>query len=93
MSDDKDLLDYLLIYSFLFLNEKVSNGNQVPKFSITNDISEVYSLPRNYECINDQKPLRVIINIDALQEDIEITDVKIQKEILEELIIATLSNS
>ncbi|POG82949.1 hypothetical protein GLOIN_2v1761403 [Rhizophagus irregularis DAOM 181602=DAOM 197198] len=68
MSDDKGSLDCLPIYSFLFPNEKGSNN-----------ISEVYGLPGIHECINRQKPLRAVIDIDALQEDMEVTGVKAQE--------------
>src|SRR5436190_16381695 len=47
-----------------------------PKFSVADDISEVYGLPGIHECINGQKPLRVVIDIDALQEDIEANGIK-----------------
>ncbi|RGB23582.1 hypothetical protein C1646_774278 [Rhizophagus diaphanus] len=87
MSNDKDSLDCLPIYSFLFSNEKGSSlyiaydrnevenklvikidqdADQVPKFSVADDISEVYGLPGIHECINGQKPLRPIIDIDAI---------------------------
>ncbi|RGB24670.1 hypothetical protein C1646_772765 [Rhizophagus diaphanus] len=59
MSDDKGSLDCLLIYSFLFPNEKGSN-----------DISKVYGLPGIHEYINGQKPLKVIIDIDTSWKDI-----------------------
>jgi len=36
------------------------------KFSIADNIFEVYDLPEIYECINGQKPLRTVIDIDAL---------------------------
>ncbi|PKY54157.1 hypothetical protein RhiirA4_472806 [Rhizophagus irregularis] len=55
------------------------DGDPAPKFSIANDISEVYGLPGIHECINGQKSLRAVIDIDALQEDIEITGVKAQE--------------
>ncbi|CAI2171778.1 15816_t:CDS:2 [Funneliformis geosporum] len=100
MSDDKGLLEYLPIYSFLFPNEKGSslynayNQDEVdnklvikidqdedcaPKFSVADDISEVYGLPEIHKCINDQNPLRAVINIDASQEDMEISGVKTQE--------------
>ncbi|PKY33686.1 hypothetical protein RhiirB3_452794 [Rhizophagus irregularis] len=78
MSDDKGSLDCLPIYSFLFPNEKGSNN-----------ISEVYGLPGIHECINGQKPLRAVIDIDALQEDMEVTGVKAQEDILKGLIVTT----
>ncbi|PKK46032.1 hypothetical protein RhiirC2_803846, partial [Rhizophagus irregularis] len=68
MSDEKGSLDDLPIYSFLFPNEKGSY-----------DISEVYGLPGIHECINGQKPLRAVIDIDASQEDMETTGVKAQE--------------
>src|ERR671927_298013 len=50
------------------------NGDHTPKFSVADDISEVYGLPGIHECINGQKPLRAVIDIDALQEDMETID-------------------
>ncbi|RGB22736.1 hypothetical protein C1646_677621 [Rhizophagus diaphanus] len=52
------------------------DGDCAPKFSIADDISEVYSLPGVHECINGQKPLRAVIDIDATQEDMEANGVK-----------------
>jgi hypothetical protein len=52
------------------------DGDRAPKFSIANDISEVYGLPRIHECINGQNLLRVVIDIDAIQEDMEANEVK-----------------
>ncbi|GBC16034.2 hypothetical protein GLOIN_2v1770575 [Rhizophagus irregularis DAOM 181602=DAOM 197198] len=49
------------------------DADHAPKFSVADDISEVYGLPGIHECINGQKPLRAVIDIDALQEDIEAT--------------------
>ncbi|CAI2189772.1 6496_t:CDS:2 [Funneliformis geosporum] len=55
------------------------DGDRAPKFSIADDISEVYNLLRIHECINGQKPLRAVIDIDASQEDMETSGVKAQK--------------
>ncbi|CAG8754097.1 2791_t:CDS:2, partial [Cetraspora pellucida] len=55
------------------------DANRAPKFSVANDISEVYSLPGIHECINGQKPLRAVINIDASKEDMETAGVKGQE--------------
>ncbi|CAI2174339.1 19043_t:CDS:2 [Funneliformis geosporum] len=55
MSNDKGSLEY---------------GDHAPKFSIADDISEVYGLPGIHESV---------IDIDASQEDMEITDVKMQE--------------
>src|SRR3954447_10102831 len=52
------------------------DGDRAPKFSVADDISEVYGLPGIHECINGQKPLRAVINIDASQEDMKTTGVK-----------------
>src|SRR5436190_14048055 len=100
ISDEKGLLEYLPIYSFLFSNEKGSSlynaydrdevedklvikidqdGDRAPKFSVADDISEVYGLPGIHECINGQKSLRAVIDIDASQEDMETTGVKVQE--------------
>jgi hypothetical protein len=55
------------------------DADYTPKFSVADDISEVYGLPGIHECINGQKPLRAIIDIDASQEDMEATGVKAQE--------------
>ena len=55
------------------------DGDRAPKFSVADDISEVYSLPEIHECINGQKSLRVVINIDVLQKDMETTGNKVQE--------------
>ena len=55
------------------------DADHAPKFSIADDISEVYGLPGIHECINGQKPLRAVIDIDASQEDMEATGVKAQE--------------
>src|SRR4051794_15140197 len=52
------------------------DGDHTPKFSVADDISEVYGLPRIHECINSQKPLRAVIDIDATQEDMKADGVK-----------------
>ncbi|RIA88594.1 hypothetical protein C1645_826112 [Glomus cerebriforme] len=51
----------------------------MPQFSVADDISEVYGLPGIHECINGQKPLRAVIDIDASQEDMEANSVKAQE--------------
>ena len=55
------------------------DGDRTPKFSVVDDISKVYGLPGIHECINGQKPLRAVIDIDASQEDMETTGVKAQE--------------
>ncbi|CAB4496294.1 unnamed protein product [Rhizophagus irregularis] len=55
------------------------DGDHAPKFSVADDISEVYGLPGIHECINRQKPLRAVIDIDASQKDMETADVKGQE--------------
>ncbi|RGB22792.1 hypothetical protein C1646_775524 [Rhizophagus diaphanus] len=55
------------------------DADHIPKFSITDDISEVYGLSGIHECINGQKPLRAMIDINASQEDMEVTGVKAQE--------------
>ncbi|GBB94832.1 hypothetical protein RclHR1_02420019 [Rhizophagus clarus] len=55
------------------------DGDHAPKFSVADDISEVYGLPGIHECINGQKPLRAVIDIDASQKDMETADVKGQE--------------
>ena len=100
MSDEKESLEYLPIYLFLFPNEKKSSlynaydqnkvkdklvikidqdGDHALKFSVADDISEVYGLLGIHECINGQKPLRAVIDIDASQGDMETTGVKAQE--------------
>ncbi|PKB97104.1 hypothetical protein RhiirA5_433720 [Rhizophagus irregularis] len=58
---------------------KIDQDDRAPKFSVADDISEVYGLPGIHECINGQKPLRAVIDIDASQEDMEVTGVKAQE--------------
>ncbi|CAB5193165.1 unnamed protein product [Rhizophagus irregularis] len=41
------------------------DADRTLKFSVADDISEVYGLPRIHECINGQKLLRPVIDIDA----------------------------
>ncbi|CAI2187373.1 6633_t:CDS:2, partial [Funneliformis geosporum] len=74
ISDDKgEVKDKLVI--------KIDqDDDHASKFSVADDISEVYSLSRIHECINGQKPLRAMINIDALEEDMEITVITISSD-------------
>src|SRR3954452_4647525 len=58
---------------------KIDQDDRAPKFSVADDISEVYGLPGIHECINGQKPLRAVIDIDASQEDMEANGVKAQE--------------
>ena len=58
---------------------KIDQDDRAPKFSVADDISEVYGLPRIHECINGQKPLRAVIDIDASKEDMETASVKGQE--------------
>ncbi|PKY34360.1 hypothetical protein RhiirB3_498303, partial [Rhizophagus irregularis] len=58
---------------------KIDQDNRAPKFSVADDISEVYGLPGIHECINGQKPLRAVIDIDASKEDMETASVKGQE--------------
>jgi len=46
------------------------------KFSVVDDILEVYSLPRIHECINGQKSLRAVIDINVTQKDMGADGVK-----------------
>jgi len=48
---------------------------QAPKFSVIDDISEIYGLPGIHECINGQRPLRAVIDIDASKEKMEAENV------------------
>ncbi|PKK61806.1 hypothetical protein RhiirC2_791256 [Rhizophagus irregularis] len=66
--DRDEVVDKLVI--------KIDQDDRAPKFSVVDDISEVYGLPGIHECINGQKPLRAVIDIDALQEDMEVDGVK-----------------
>ncbi|CAI2185292.1 14769_t:CDS:2, partial [Funneliformis geosporum] len=69
------------------------DGNHAPKFSVADDVSEVYSLPEIHKCVNGQKPLKAVIDIDASKEDVETASVKGQEEdILKGLVIATSSD-
>ncbi len=45
---------------------KIDQDDWAPKFSIADDILEVYGLSRIYEYINGQKSLRAVIDIDTL---------------------------
>jgi hypothetical protein len=58
---------------------KIDQDDQAPKFSVADDVSEVYGLPGIHECINGQKPLRAMIDIDASQKDMETSGVKAQE--------------
>ncbi|CAB4476471.1 unnamed protein product [Rhizophagus irregularis] len=58
---------------------KIDQDDRAPKFSVADDISEVYGLPGIHECINGQKPLRAVIDIDASKEDMETASVKGQE--------------
>ena len=55
------------------------DSDRALKFSVADDISEVYGLPGIHECINGQKPLRAVIDIDALQEDMKANRIKAQE--------------
>ncbi|PKC59544.1 hypothetical protein RhiirA1_469297 [Rhizophagus irregularis] len=72
---------------------KIDQDDRAPKFSVVDDISEVYGLAGIHECINGQKPLRAVIDIDVSQEDMETTGVKAWENILNGLVIATSSDS
>ncbi|GES86148.1 hypothetical protein GLOIN_2v1791232 [Rhizophagus clarus] len=50
---------------------KIDQDDRAPKFFVADDISEVYGLPGIHECINGQKPLRAVIDIDTSKEDME----------------------
>ncbi|GES95157.1 hypothetical protein GLOIN_2v1791232 [Rhizophagus clarus] len=58
---------------------KIDQDDRAPKFSVANDILEVYGLSGIHECINAQKPLRAVIDIDASKEDMETASVKGQE--------------
>jgi hypothetical protein len=58
---------------------KIDQDDRAPKFSVADDVSEVYGLPGIHECINGQKLLRAVIDIDASQEDMETSGVKAQE--------------
>jgi len=45
---------------------KINQDDRVSKFSIADDISKVYGLPRIYKYINGQKSLKAMIDIDTL---------------------------
>jgi len=48
---------------------------QAPKFSVIDNISEIHGLPGVHECINGQRPLRAVIDIDASKEKMEAENV------------------
>ncbi|RIB03003.1 hypothetical protein C2G38_2226291 [Gigaspora rosea] len=58
---------------------KIDQDDRAPKFSVADDIAEVYGLPGIHEYINGQTLLRAVIDIDASQEDMETTGVKAQE--------------
>ncbi|CAI2196150.1 13789_t:CDS:2, partial [Funneliformis geosporum] len=70
---------------------KIDQDDRAPKFSVADEISEVYGLPGIHECINGQKPLRAVIDIDATHDDMKANDVN-WEDILKELVIATSSD-
>jgi len=45
------------------------------KFSVVDDISEVYGISGIHECVNGQNPLRPVIDIDASKERMEAENV------------------
>ncbi len=55
---------------------KIDQNDRTPKFSVADDISEVYGLFRIHECINGQKPLKAVIDIDATHDDMKANGVK-----------------
>ncbi len=55
---------------------KIDQDDQALKFSITNDVLEVYSLLEIYECINNQKSLKAIININTIYDDMKANRIK-----------------
>ncbi|CAI2199005.1 10532_t:CDS:1, partial [Funneliformis geosporum] len=55
------------------------DGDRASKFSVADDISEVYGLPRIHKYINGQKPLRAVIDIDASKEDMKTASVMRQE--------------
>ncbi|CAG8727508.1 9260_t:CDS:2, partial [Gigaspora rosea] len=50
--------------------------SEYKKFLVVDDISEVYGVPEIHECINRQRLLRAVIDIDASQEDMKAKGVK-----------------
>ncbi|CAB4389189.1 unnamed protein product [Rhizophagus irregularis] len=67
------------------------DADHAPKFSVADDISEVYGLPGIHECINGQKPLRAVIYINASKEDMETASIKGRnwEDILKGLMVTT----
>ena len=73
----KKCLAYIMLITEMKQKIKIDqDANQVLKFSVADDISEVYGLPGIYECINGQKPLRPVIDIDTIHEDMKANGVK-----------------
>src|SRR5688500_11795220 len=60
---------------------KIDQDDQAPKFSVADNISEVYGLPGIHECINGQKPLRAVIDIDASKKDMETAGIAKRSEV------------
>ncbi|CAB4480434.1 hypothetical protein RhiirA5_412131 [Rhizophagus irregularis] len=52
------------------------DADRALKFSVADNISEVYGLPGIHKYINGQKPLRPVIDIDTTQGDMELNGVK-----------------
>ncbi|CAI2166408.1 15808_t:CDS:2 [Funneliformis geosporum] len=72
MSDNKDSLDYLSIYSFLFLNKKGSNlYNAYNRDKVDNKL--------DIKLIKIVIVPQTVIDIDVSQGDIETTDIKTQE--------------
>ncbi|CAI2185961.1 7474_t:CDS:2 [Funneliformis geosporum] len=69
---------------------KIDQDNRASKFSVADDVSEVYGLPGIHECINGQKPLRAVIDIDATYDDMKANGVN-WENILKGLVITTSS--
>ncbi|RHZ81903.1 hypothetical protein Glove_117g518 [Diversispora epigaea] len=63
----KELADKLII--------QVKQG-EYKKFSVIDSISEIYRLPGIHECIDGQRSLRAVIDIDTSREDMEAEKVK-----------------
>ncbi|CAG8556444.1 2759_t:CDS:2, partial [Scutellospora calospora] len=85
MSNNKGSLEDIHLWDYLLSNYGAKEGinKQAPKFSVIDDIFEIYGLPGIHECINGQRPLRLVIDIDASKEKMEAEN----KEIIKELVI------
>ncbi|CAG8481769.1 3609_t:CDS:2 [Cetraspora pellucida] len=92
MSNNKGSLEDIHLWNYLLSNYRAKE-KITPKFSIIDNISEIYGLSRIHECINRQWLLRAVIDINASKEKIEAKNINTKnEEIIKELVIITSSD-